>query len=1081
MIEYLQECDSIQLIEKVLKEEQSLLFEGLWDAPKAVLALIASKKMQKNVLIICGEERETALLDDLVFFSNKPVFSFPAWESLPGEKISLSPDVMGKRFEILDQFMQQPSPHVTVTSLQGVLQKVCLPHVLKEKTVHIKQGSSLSFERFPKWLMDLGYRRKSMVIDKGEFAIRGGLIDIFPISSLDPCRLDFFGDTIEEIRIYDPASQKSIAKKREIIIYPAQELSTIEQAGGFCTLFDYLGDGTIIFFDDLLAIEDRYIALKDLLKESSSLFLSFSDFFQKINTLQRVYYTYHSLKNFCQREVLPMQPVSFNLFDQPIITKQIEHPFISIGDFFWKGVTKEQRLERLFQKEMNRSITFVVASEAEKTFLQERIEHISPSLHKKHSFKKGYLSSGFVLKDDSIALCPYSELMQKYKVSRQKWRNTHHISSSEFYELEKGDMVVHLHNGIGKFCGIEQQTNHLGSKEEFLILEYANLSRLYVPLSQSHLVSRYIGIKGEVPKLHVLGTKKWQKTKAHAQRAIMGYARDILKMQAQREAQGGYAYPKDTREMRLFEEDFSFVETEDQLRAIQEIKMDMESPKAMDRLICGDVGYGKTEVAMRAAFKAVRDGGKQVALLVPTTVLAMQHCETFKERMSNFPIEVGVISRFVKLKEMKTTLERVVKGEIDILIGTHRLISKDVQFKNLGLIIIDEEHRFGVRVKEQLKKMKIGVDCLTLSATPIPRTLYFSLVGVRNMSVINTPPQDRLLIKTIIAEKDEQLIKQALLRELARGGQVYFIHNRVETIDRVAKEVGALLPKARISIGHGQMPSDVIDTIFHQFKRGEIDVLVATTIVENGVDIPNANTILINHAHTFGMADLYQLRGRVGRWNRTAYAYFLIPKQRELLELSQKRLQALVETSGFGGGMKLAMKDLEMRGAGDLLGVQQSGNVSAVGFHFYCKLLKDAIDIENAKKPSTFLDIRLDFSYDANLPLSYISDTSLRMEIYHRLGDIRSEDGIDVLKKELIDRFGPFPKQVQWLMALSRIRIFAAMHQFVVLKFDKLFLYAKQQIGKRKVEKKILLPLIEDPEKFEHIAKALLKSNFSID
>jgi transcription-repair coupling factor (superfamily II helicase) len=940
-------------------------------------------------------------------------------------------------------------------------------------------------------LIDLGYERKSVAIDKGEFAIRGGIVDIFPLSSFNPYRIDFFDEEIDQIRTYDPISQKSIDKVDEVFIPPAAEHTLLREEKNLSTLFDYLGKETIVIFDDLLAIEDRYVALKDLQGAQAPYFLTFSAMFNAAETLQHVYFTKHSLESMGNPEgkklgrdfysgKKPLQEVKFEIFDQHLIAKRTRHPFQTIKDYFWEAVPEEKRLEAILRKSSKLSITFVAASEAEENALKEKINQTLLPLPKDREFQRGYLSSGFVLFDYHYVLLPFTELTKRYKVSRQKWRNTYHTPASEFHALEKGDLVVHFHNGIGKFLGVEKQKNHRGDEEEFLLIEYANSGKLYVPLSQSHLISRYIGTSEEVPTLNILGTKKWQQAKANAQKAIIGYAKDLLQLQAMREAKGGYTYPTDTDDMFLFEEEFPFVETDDQLQAIGAIKKDMSSNKAMDRLVCGDVGYGKTEVAMRAAFKAAYEGKKQVAVLVPTTVLAMQHYESFKERLADFPLTVGVASRFVKPKEVKQTLEGVSRGTVDILIGTHRIISKDVQFKDLGLIIIDEEQRFGVRAKEHLKKAKIGVDCLTLSATPIPRTLYFSLIGARDMSVINTPPQDRLPIKTILAERDPELIKNALMRELARDGQAYFIHNRVETIHKVANELRTLLPHARIVVGHGQMPPDEIDAIFHQFKQGEADILVATTIVENGVDIPNANTILIDRADAFGMADLYQLRGRVGRWNRPAYAYFLVPKNRSLPEISRKRLSALIETSGFGGGMKLAMRDLEIRGAGDMLGVHQSGNVSAIGFHFYCKLLKRTIDTMKKELSPSFFDTRLEFSYDANLPPSYIEETSLRMEIYHRLGETTSNEEIETLFEELIDRFGPLPKQAKWLYHLNRIRVFASHHKFVLLKFEKITLHAKRQLGKKLIEKKIFLPLVEDPEEFEFTAIGFLRRDFDI-
>lgn len=1091
MLDKLVSFSSISAVLDAVKNEKRLLFEGLWDAPKAVLSLLFSKETKKNILIITGGERESRLYDDLTFFQKENIHSFPAWETLPGEEIIPSPDIIGKRFEILNALLENKEPAILLTPLQGVLQKVCHPDTLRDKQLKIKKGEELPFDLFPEMLVDLGYERKSVAADKGEFAIRGGIVDIFPLSSFNPYRIDFFDDEIDQIRTYDPISQKSIDKVDEVFISPAAEHTLLAEEKNLSTLFDYLGKETIVIFDDLLAIEDRYVALKDLPGARAPYFLTFSAMFQAAETLQHVYFTKHSLESMGETEgknvgrdfysgKQPLQEVKFEIFDQHLVAKRTAHAFQTIKDYFWEDIPEEKRLEAILKKSSEISIIFTTASEAEENALKEKIGQTLLPLPKEREFKRGYLSSGFILLDHHFVLLPYTELTKRYKVSRQKWRNTYHTPASEFHALEKGDLVVHFHNGIGKFLGIEKQKNHRGDEEEFLLIEYANSGKLYVPLSQSHLISRYIGTSEEVPTLNILGTKKWQQAKANAQKAIIGYAKDLLQLQAMREAKGGHTYPTDTDDMFLFEQEFPFVETDDQLQAIKAIKEDMSSSKAMDRLVCGDVGYGKTEVAMRAAFKAAYDGKKQVAVLVPTTVLAMQHYESFKERMADFPLTVGVASRFVKPKEVKQTLEGVARGTVDILIGTHRIISKDVQFKDLGLIIIDEEQRFGVRAKEHLKKAKIGVDCLTLSATPIPRTLYFSLIGARDMSVINTPPQDRLPIKTILAERDPELIKNALMRELARDGQAYFIHNRVETIHKVAEELRTLLPNARIVVGHGQMPPDEIDAIFHQFKQGEVDILVATTIVENGVDIPNANTILIDRADAFGMADLYQLRGRVGRWNRPAYAYFLVPKNRSLPEISRKRLNALIETSGFGGGMKLAMRDLEIRGAGDMLGVQQSGNVSAIGFHFYCKLLKRTIDTMKKELSPSFFDTRMEFSYDANLPPSYIEETSLRMEIYHRLGETTNNEEIETLFEELIDRFGPLPKQAKWLYHLNRIRVFASHHKFILLKFEKITLHAKRQLGKKLIEKKIFLPLVEDPEEFEFITIGFLRRDFDI-
>jgi len=1086
MFDVLKKSPAIQSIVRSVKEGGSLLFETFWDAPRAVLTLIASRATKKNVLIVTGGENRDHLLEDLTFFLETSPLSLPPLDTFSGEEILPSPDIVGRRFEILWRLLRKKGPHIILAPLQGIMQRVCSPTLLKNRMLHIQQGDILPFDSLSEQLIALGYRRESVVSNKGEFALRGGIIDIFPVSSFDPYRFDFFGDTVEEIRVYEPISQRSISKQKGVTIPPAEEIPLLRSESTFHTIIDYLGNKTIILFDDLLSIENHYVALKNLPK--STLSLSFSSFLEKIDHLQTFYCTEHSLQQLSKVEEHTQegdrcchQEVSFEIFDRHIRTKQIHHPFVPVDAFLGGKVEKEKNLEGILRQFSDIPTIFVTASRAEERHIKEQVSRMLPPLPKDLSFQGGYLSSGFVLSDIPLVLISHPELTKRYKVSRQKWRNTHHTPMSEFHVLEKGSLVVHFHNGVGKYHGIEKQKNHLGEEEEFLVLEYANSSRLYVPLSQSYLVSRYIGSGDKLPKLNALGTKKWQQTRSHAQKAIIGYAKDLLAIQAQREAIGGHIYPKDTKDMLLFEEAFPFETTEDQLRAIRDIKTDMESPKAMNRLVCGDVGYGKTEVAMRASFKAAMDGGKQVAVLVPTTVLAMQHYETFKERMSDFPVSIGVVSRFIKPKQCIQTLEGIAKGDVDILIGTHRIISKDVQFKTLGLIIIDEEQRFGVRAKEHLKKVKIGVDCLTLSATPIPRTLYFSLVGARDMSVINTPPQDRLPIKTILAERNSDLIKGALIRELTRDGQAYFVHNRVETIGRVAKELQTLLPRARISVCHGQMSSDTLDLIFHKFKEGKVDILVATTIIENGVDIPNANTILVDRADTFGMADLYQLRGRVGRWNRPAYAYFLLPQHREILEISQKRLQALVETSGFGGGMQLAIRDLEIRGAGNLLGVQQSGNISSIGLYAYCKSLKRAIHALKKKRPPTFVDTQIEFFYDAKLPPSYIPETTLRMEIYHRLGESTSDEEIEALSRELVDRFGPFPQQVAWLMALSRIRIFASDYQFSMLQFDQTILHAKRHFGERQIYKKIPIPPTKDPQDFEAIIMGFLKRDFELE
>ncbi|MES2121322.1 MAG: transcription-repair coupling factor [Chlamydiota bacterium] len=999
---------------------------------------------------------------------------------------------MGKRLQVLHSLANEKKPHVVLAPLQAVLQKVPAKKDLKPLNHKWKVGDEIPFSSLPEFLVKLGYRQMPVVADKGEYALRGGILDLFPPGAATPYRLEFFGDEIEQIRFFDPISQKSQGKLEEILLTPAQETLLLGKEPS--TLLDYLGPETIVIFNDLLAIEDRWVALKSLPGATSRTFGTYDEFLLEATRLKHVFWTKEKMEELSDVNIQkkagrgfysgkdPLQPLSFEHLGKQLSTKRWLHPFIPVADFFsisenHAAATQEEILLAL-SRHPDFTVHFLCSSESEKNSFLEKLSTDQIVLSKKTSFSIGYLSSGYVLPDNGLAIIPMTELTHRLKPRRQKWRNTYHTPASEFHALEPGDHVVHFHSGISKFLGIEKRPNHVGTPTEFLLLEYAEGSKLFVPIAQSHLVSRYIGVREEVPTLSQLGSNRWQKTRTAAQQAIIGYADQLLRREAERAVRGGFHFPPDSDEMQLFEADFPYVETDDQLNAITAIKEDMQSTKATDRLVCGDVGYGKTEVAMRAAFKAVVDGKKQVAVLVPTTILAMQHYESFKARMANFPVNIGVLSRFCSQRELKETLKQLKEGKVDIVIGTHRLFSQDVKFKDLGLLIIDEEQRFGVRAKEHLKNLKIGLDCVTLSATPIPRTLYLSLIGAKEICVINTPPQDRLPIKSIISERNGKLIQNALMRELSRDGQAYFIHNRIETLFLIADEIQKLLPEARIVVGHGQMSADELDSVFHAFKSGSADILVSTTIVENGIDIPNANTILIDRANTFGLADLYQMRGRVGRWNRPAYCYFLIPQMRELPEITRKRLHALAESSGFGAGMKIAMRDLEIRGAGDILGTQQSGQVSSIGFHLYCKLLRRAIDALKNKRAPTFTEAKMEFTFDASLPEEYINETSLRMEIYHRLGEATQLSDVDAILSELKDRFGPYPPQVLWLYHLTRLRLFASAHHFTLLKFEKLTFTAERQKGKTLVKKTIALPSTQKPDELEKKVCALLLEYF---
>lgn len=1100
MLEHLLKSPSLGAFARSLKRKKDLVLEQLWDAPKASIVCLLQRELKKNILLLTGQSsEEMRMFHDFTLFTQSKVHDFPAWETLPQENISPNADIVGQRYEILRDLSQDQSPCIVICNLQAALQRLLPQESFLKLCLDFLCDRDYDFQSTVDTIVQMGYRRCPIASDKGEFALRGGIIDIFPVNTPDPYRLDFFGDTLESIRMYDPVSQKSIEKKEKLRIAPALELELLQREKTSASILSYLGDDTLVLFDGLLAIEDRYAALKKLTEKKSPIFYDFHEFFCEMQDLQKVYFTQQALEELSplhktKSPVLGVDDSSFKgeftfeFFQQSLQAQRWHLPFSEVKKEYTPSeedkdsVSGYEILQNILQKQSYEpplSLHLIFSSDTEKNQILTKFSEKNISLPKDAEKHKGYLSSGFMLCDHNIIVFPSKELTGRTKIRRQKLRGTTHFHASEVMEFLPGDYVVHIQNGVGKYQGMEYRSNHAGIQTEFFSIEYADNTKLYVPLTQAHLLSKYVGVKEEKPHLHKLGSNRWHKTLEKTEQALVGYAADLLHLYSLRKIKGGFCYPQDSQDICAFEEEFPFVETEDQLSAISSIKEDMTSFDAMDRLVCGDVGYGKTEVAMRAAFKAVLDGGKQVALLVPTTILAMQHYETFSERMSNFAVQIGIVSRFQTPKQCRQTLQDTREHKIDILIGTHRILSDDVQFEDLGLIIIDEEQRFGVRAKEKLKKLKVGVDCLTLSATPIPRTLYSSLIGIRNMSQISTPPQDRLPIKTIICEARDHLIQTALLRELNRDGQAYYIHNRVESIHLHAKKIQALVPQARILVAHGQMSSHELDRVFHGFKMGQADILVATTIVESGIDIPNANTILIERSDCYGLSDLYQLRGRVGRWNRPAYAYFLTPVGRKLRDLSKQRLEALLSAGNYGGGMKIAMRDLEIRGAGDMLGTKQSGHIASVGFHLYCKLLKQTIDSLNGKKmPTPLGHTKVEFPINAKLPEDYVNETCLRLEIYQRLGEAQHFEEIDTLMEEIRDRFGPPPEPVRYLYHITRIRLYAAKRGISILKMHKHTLSLEKKKGTKIQKNQVFLAPIQNPKALEKKVKEAIDRSF---
>lgn len=1063
---------------------ESVCVDEIWTAPKALLIALAQEKTGKSVVVLTHDSN---LHLDLSSLATVPLHEFPAWETLPGENLPPSPDIVGERYALVQQLQKENGPSIILSSLNALLGHLLPPSHLQTHRLTLKLNEEFLFEELPQKLVEMGYERRPLAVEKGEFAVRGGIVDLFPLAATEPVRIEFFDEEIVSMRTFDPVGQTSTGKLQEVLITPAEEFALLSGLAEKASLFDYLQKDLLIVYDDLLAIEDKVATIGNV---HAPQFLSFSELQEQIKKHQTLYFTPDSLEELSGITVhekgggTKPYALSFEIFGKTIESKRWHSPLLPIASTFCSPdqpldrFDGTQLLVRIGELQEKVKLLFLNATDAEERALKKRL----PPHSQEVEFARGYLSSGWFLESPHTAVIPNPEISGRTRLRRQKQRTAHHTLAVELFAMHTGEAVVHEEHGVARYLGVEKKPNHLGEEGEFLLLEYAKGSKLYVPIDQAHQVSKYVGATEQKPELHVLGANRWQQMRQRTQTAVEGYAKDLLELQAKRAANAGFAYPADSSLIQEFADDFPYQETIDQQKAIDAVNESLQTALPMDRLICGDVGYGKTEVAMRAAFKAVVDGGKQVAVLVPTTVLALQHYETFKARMSNFPIEIHHLSRFRKPKEIKESLALCQEGKVDILIGTHRILGKDVEFKNLGLIIIDEEQRFGVRAKESLKKLRTMVDCLTLSATPIPRTLYLSLIGARDLSVINTPPEDRLPIQTLIAKRNNELIKSALLRELAREGQSYFIHNRVETITRIADELRKLVPQARIVIAHGQMNAQELDAVFHAFKSGAADILVATSLIENGIDIPNANTILIDRSDRFGLADLYQMRGRVGRWIRKAYCYLLVPSSYDVNPIAKKRLTALAESSGHGGGMKIAMHDLELRGAGNILGTKQSGHIAQVGFQLYCRMLKKAVAaLKKREQPFSDTDVKIEFPYPAKLPDFYIEEIDIRMEFYQRLGQAESVQEIEPLRQELIDRFGPLPSEVSWLLTLARIRTFASRNQFLLLRIKKNLLEAHQKIGKKeRLEKKMLIGPVDAPEELERRVHLLLKKEFSL-
>jgi transcription-repair coupling factor (superfamily II helicase) len=998
MIELLSETVNVVIqrdpFRKKLAQRQPVDIEQVClPAQSFVAACIAYFHQARSCWFVCADpKRQEDIFNGLINWGVEAIF-FPDLETPAIAGALPDPELQAERLSVLQRITGGKRAVIVLTK-DALSDAVPAMNELKQQTKTFQQGAQLDLPKLVAQLLASGYEQVPQVSLRGQFAVRGGIIDVFSAHHLIPVRIELFGDEIESIREFDLDEQTAIqVVNRCEILLTSDGVSAV-------SVGHYFRNGDVLVAVET-ELEDPTIRLS-----SGSLTVGVEEDYST------AFY------------------------------ESFFHDF-EAGDFLVEEHKRGRALEQLREWLAEKwRVLAICHNEGEKERLQDVLRENDVEIEL-IQFAVGGLNHGFTFPGGSLAVLTDAEIFGRYqspsarRLALRRARLRGGRQPIDFADLAEGDLVVHLEHGIGKFRGIQK----LGeSQSECVVLEYAEGARLYVPLEQAFLISRYVGVGKRFPPLSALGDSRWAKAKRAAETAVFDYAAKLLTLQAERTSLAGFAFPPDTKWQKEFEASFLYQETVDQMQAIEDTKQDMESEQPMDRLICGDVGFGKTEVAIRAAFKAVMSG-KQVAMLVPTTVLAQQHFQTFRERMSDYPIKVGMLSRFLSPAEQRTTLIEVQNGSIDIIIGTHRLISKDLEFKNLGLVVVDEEQRFGVRHKEKLKERFKLVDVLTLSATPIPRTLYLSLVGAKDMSTIETPPPNRLPVETVVAGYDERIIRDAISRELKRKGQVYFLHNRIQSIDHVRERVQTLAPDARIDIGHGQMEEHELEEVMYRFVRGDTDVLISTTIIESGLDIPNANTIIIDRADQFGLADLYQLRGRVGRAQQKAYAYLLLPRDFLTVGGARRRVNAIKQYSELGAGFKIAMRDLEIRGAGNILGTAQSGHIINVGFDLYCQLLQQAVEKLKGKRSRSRFDVavRLDFVSTneadfvrsgsglapAFLPADYMAQPSDRIQAYKKLAETDTLERLRKLGGEWRDRFGPLPQAARNLLQLNEMRLVA--------------------------------------------------------
>jgi transcription-repair coupling factor (superfamily II helicase) len=1002
-------------------------FSHVIESARAFLVAVLAREIAQTLWVICPSVRTQELIHETLTNWLPEALFLPEAEFFGVENILPDQEIAAERLALLGTVEESRQRHVVVATRASLDQRAPKRGTLRKAALKLRRGTSKPLERVINSLGEAGYERVAQVTTRGQFAVRGGILDVYSWQAAAPIRAEFFGDEVESLREFDLDTQTSIRNLNEVELL----LGAADEQSG--RVLDYVGKEHLrVVIEDADENADVFITEGWLAGTSEQ------------HSGEQIEVGRHAAQS-ARPGVSSRDETVDGIEDFSGAFVDCEIGDFDTGEFIIAEAKRQQFFARLTAwRESGARIAIYFQTEGEIERFREIMAEAKISLGE-IDLLEGTLARGFCFPAANLVVLAAAEIFGRAPTHgrRRLQRATKfgtHRTQIDFSELNEGELVVHLEHGIGRFLGLQR----MGGPEtgEVLAIEFADEAKLFVPLEQAFMVSRYIGIGKKSPPLSSLADAKWTRAKKNAVTSIFDYAGKMLALQAERETQRGHAFGADTKWQLEFEHSFPFRETPDQWKAIAETKRDMEGPRSMDRLICGDVGFGKTEVAIRAAFKAVMEG-KQVAVLTPTTVLAQQHFETFRHRMLDYPVRIEMLSRFRSPSEQRKVLKELREGGVDVVVGTHRLISGDVVFKDLGLVVIDEEQRFGVLHKEKFKELFKLVDVLTLSATPIPRTLYLSLVGVKDMSTIETPPLNRLPVETVICGYDERIIRDAINREIERQGQVYFLHNRVMSIQRVRDRIAELCPGARIEFGHGQMDADELEDVMQRFVAGKIDVLICTTIIESGLDIPNANTIIIDRADRFGLADLYQLRGRVGRAEHKAYAYLLLPREMVTVGAARKRINAIQQYSSLGAGFRIAMRDLEIRGAGSILGTAQSGHIVAVGFDLYCQLLKQAVAQLKGEKlrPRLEVEVRLDFvatkegEYLASgpeklvaafIPTAYISDAPLRIQAYRNLAEITTPEQLQRLRRDWRDRFGKWPEPVDNLFLLNEIRLSAA-------------------------------------------------------